>query len=277
VRPEARAHVAGAAAEDLDADELIPVREAVRPPAFPTVHVVTALALLMLTLGMAFAGPTAETDDETLAPGTLEVAGVDPTTQRIPTLDLSEPVPITVGSRHADADAVRLRLTVADIPLSRERREALEPAGEGASTLIGVQGSRYVAAGTVTAELDVLRDERAVATYEFGVRNGQQPWLTLPGALIVALVLFSVAYAESFLRHMRRGRRRVTGVLGMPLVGAGGGIAALGIAWLLGGRPPVVPTAIAVAVLGAGAGLAAALAALRLGTRRRIRRTQGEA
>lgn len=272
VRPEAAGHVAGAAAEGLDADELVPVREALQRPSFPVVQLVSALALVLVTLGVAFAGPAAEQRDGDLSPGTLEIAGVDPATGRVPEVDLAEPVPVTVTG--TDADALEMRLSVAGVPFGAERRETLERDGDRASTLVRLQGNRYLAASVVTAELRLLRGGDETAAYEFGVRNVQQPFLTLPGALVVALVLFAVAYAESFLRHLRRGRRRVSGVIGMLAVGAAGGMAALGLAWLVGGRQPVQLTAVAVAVLGAAAGLAAALAALQAGKRRRSQRTR---
>lgn len=272
VRPEAAGHVAGAAAEGLDADELVPVREALQRPSSPVVQLVSALALLLVTLGVAFAGPAAEQRDDDLSPGRLEIAGVDPATGRVPEVDLDEPVPVTVTG--TDADALEIRLSVAGVPFGAERREALEHEGDQASTLVRLQGNRYLAASVVTAELRLLRGGDETAAYEFGVRNAQQPFLTLPGALVAALVLFAVAYAESFLRHLRRGRRRVSGVIGMLAVGAAGGMAALGLAWLVGGRQPVQFTAVAVAVLGAAAGLAAALAALQAGKRRRLQRTR---
>lgn len=272
VRPEAAGHVAGAAADALDADELVPVREALQRPSFPVVPLVSALALLLVTLGVAFAGPAAEQRDEDLSPGTLEIAGVDPATGRVPEVDLDEPIPVTVTG--TDADALEMRLSVAGVPFGAERRETLEHEGDQASTLARLQGNRYLAASVVTAELRLLRGGDETAAYEFGVRNAQQPFLTLPGALVVALVLFAVAYAESFLRHLRRGRRRVSGVIGMLAVGAAGGMAALGLAWLVGGRQPVQITAVLVAVLGAAAGLAAALAALQIGKRRRPQRAR---
>lgn len=272
VRPEAAGHVAGAAADGLDADELVPVREALQRPSFPVIPLVSALALLLVTLGVAFAGPAAEQRDEDLSPGKLEIAGVDPATGRVPEVDLDEPVPITVTG--TNADALEMRLSVAGVPFGAERRETLEHEGDQASTLARLQGNRYLAASVVTAELRLLRGGDETAAYEFGVRNAQQPFLTLPGALVVALVLFAVAYAESFLRHLRRGRRRVSGMIGMLAVGAAGGMAALGLAWLVGGRQPVQLTAVLVAVLGAAAGLAAALAALQIGKRRRPQRAR---
>ena len=92
--------------------------------------------------------------------------------------------------------------------------------------------------------------------------------------MTVLLLLFVIAYAESLLRSLRRGKRTTTGVVGLTLVGALFGVDLVGIAWVLAKQVPTVTTLVACAVVGAGAGLAVALGGVRIGRRRRFRRIQ---
>lgn len=270
VRPAVSQHVQGGEAGDFDVRDLIPIQEAITPPPFPVLYLLVALAALLLAVGVAFAGPTLEWDDAP-APGVLEVAGVDPATGELPAIDLTDAFTVTLGSTAPPADAVEFDLSLWDVPLGVTARGEVQGEQDGArSARLNLGGARFTAASTVAADLRLLDSEAEVAAYRFGVRNVQQPFLTLPGLLVVGVLLFALAYAESFLRHLRRGQRRVIGVIGVMITGAGIGAALVGVAWLAADRPPLPAVAAAAVVLAAFAGLAAGLAARRTSRRRRI-------
>ncbi len=59
--------------------------------------------------------------------------------------------------------------------------------------------------------------------------------MSVPGVAGIILILFAFAYAESFLRPIRKGRRPGPGVLiGMGLVGAVAGLGTAVVGWALG-------------------------------------------
>ena len=94
--------------------------------------------------------------------------------------------------------------------------------------------------------------------------------LMLKRLLIASSVaLFVLAYAESLLRSLRRGRKRVTGTVGLVIIGALTGVAAVIVSWLIGRAEPVPATTVVCVLLGAVAGGAAAVAAVRVSYRRR--------
>jgi serine/threonine-protein kinase len=87
--------------------------------------------------------------------------------------------------------------------------------------------------------------------------------------LSLVAVLFVAAYAESLLRSIRRGRRRVAGPAGLAVIGALGGAALVGLAWAAG-TPAHPATVVACAGLTAAAGLVAARAARLVHLARRV-------
>ncbi|HVA43154.1 MAG TPA: hypothetical protein VNF50_06710, partial [Acidimicrobiales bacterium] len=106
------------------------------------------------------------------------------------------------------------------------------------------------------------------------VQLSQQPIETAPGGLAVVLFLAVVAYAESYLRSLRRGRKQLTAQIGLVIFGALLGLDAVAGAWLALDRQPTAPVLVVCVVLGAGAGLAAGRTALQIGRRRRFVRRQ---
>ena len=269
VRPQVSQHVQGGGAGDVDVRELVPVREAIEPAPFPLVHVLVALAAIVAAAALAFAGP-APTWDEAPPPGFLGVADVDPGTGAVPEVDLAEPFEVAVLPASPAADTIEVGLSLLGVPLSTTARAEVEGSDGARAATIDLSGARFVAASEVAADVTLLDGDAEVATYGFGVRSRQQPWLTVPGVLVAVVVLLAVAYAESFLRNLRRGKRRVGGMIGVVLAGAGIGVGLMGVAWLVASRIPGPASGAATVVLGGLAGLAAGLAALRTSRRRRI-------
>ena len=106
----------------------------------------------------------------------------------------------------------------------------------------------------VTGEVKLTGASQDKGAQEFAVETAQSPFLSLPGAVGIGLALFVLAYAESLLRSLRRGRRKVTAPIGLTIIGAVGGLAAVIISWLAGAAEPTTPTVLVCALLGAGAG-----------------------
>jgi hypothetical protein len=257
--------------DDAEGLDLVPVHEVLRPPP-PTVHVLTALALLLLAVAVAFAGAS---PDYKRSPGfSVGLNGTDTGAANGIELDLSEPVTVSgrLPAAGSPASRVLLRFSLLGLTLSSASGTP-EPGSDGSFTAsVEASGARYLVAGEVTGEVEVLEQSGApIATASFPVTSEQPAFLTAPALAAVVLLLFLMSYAGSLLRSRRKGKRAVTATAGMVLIGALGGVAAVVVAWLVAGQQPVVATVVASAVLGAGSGLVAALAATRIGQRRRFR------
>jgi hypothetical protein len=281
VKPKLEEHVVGGAGAGVDMQEaeLVPVRQVIDLPSPPYAQAAAALALLLLTVLVAFVGLGTPKITETIPTGTVTLAGGDPTADEPLSLDLSKPIEVRFTQLPAGAESatnVELAMSIAGVPLPASSREPLIPSDQGLTASLDAAGSRYLVAGKVTAELRLLADEQVLLRHEFAATSSQTSVLTIPGALILALVLFLLAYVESLLRPLRRGRRQLTGVFGMAVIGAGIGLVVVPVVWLLGGPEPATGTAVACMVLGALASIVAALAAIRVGKRARIKPKKGQ-
>jgi serine/threonine-protein kinase len=272
VRPEAAEHVAGAAPVDIDQVKLVPVRDVIELPPPPSRQVAAALALVVLVLVVALIGLGEPPRSAAFPPGTVTVGGSDPAEGRV-TLDLAKPVEVRVrGQLPGSAPGrVQLGFSVAGVPLVSSSSEVLTSTDGDLVAAVRASANRYLVAGEMTGELRLLGEDGVVARHEFPVRSMQPDFVTVPGVFVVGLLLFLLAYVESLLRPLRRGRHQVAGVGGMLLVGAAFGVVAVPFVSLLGGQEPKLTTAVACAVLGTGAGAAAAVAAIRAGRRARLR------
>jgi serine/threonine-protein kinase len=150
----------------------------------------------------------------------------------------------------------------------------LLPATGGAAATVDDTGARYLVAGRLTGEVELLSGGHVVGHRQFSLRTAQPGPASAPGGAVLALILFAGAYAESFLRALRRGRRKAVGTVGMAVMGGLLGVALVGLTWLGAGREPTMVTVIVDAALGGLAGIAAAIGGMRIGRRRRFRRVQ---
>jgi serine/threonine-protein kinase len=280
VRPQVDEHLGGGVGLDADVGqaELVPVRQVIELPSPPYPHVAATVVLLFLALAVGFLGVSRPTRARTISQGMVTVAGADLTQGGAVELDLSKPVEIRVRelpAAAANATHAQLGLSVAGIPLPASTTEALTRTDQGLVAMVDANNARYLVAGKATGELRLLTDDEVVLSHGFVATSTQSAFLTIPGVLVVALLLFLLAYVESVLRPLRRGRRRVTGIVGMALLGAGLGLAIVPFAWLLGGGEPTLSTATLCAAIGGAAAISAALAAVRVGKRARIRPRRG--
>lgn len=279
VRPNANEHVVGGVGQDIRIDaELVPVRDVIELPSPPYPHVIATIVLLFLALAVGFLGISKPTRTRAVDPGAVTVAGIDPAQDGALKLDLAKPVEIRVRdlpAAAANATGAQLGLSVAGIPLPASTAEPLSATDNGLVAMVDANNARYLVAGKATAQLRLLAGNQVVLRHDFVATSGQSSFLSIPGVLVVALLLFLLAYVESVLRPLRRGRRRVTGIVGMALLGAGLGLTIVPFAWLLGGGEPTVATAVVTMAIGGAAAISAGLAAVRVGTRARIRPRRG--
>ncbi len=110
------------------------------------------------------------------------------------------------------------------------------------------------------------------AHIDFGVQTKQFGLLSAGGAVVILVLLFALAYAESFARSLRKGKRSTVAMVGLAAMGALIGVAVVGLAWVLAIRLPTVATLVACAVLGAAAGAVGAVGSKRVGRQRRYGR-----
>jgi hypothetical protein len=173
-----------------------------------------------------------------------------------PTVRLAEPLVASAADGAALA-ASRFTPSLAGLDLPGENIT-----GDGAFSL---RGLRHVLAGPFEAEVRPLAGpgarpgaRTAVVRPEGGLAAGGL--LSIPGVIGIALLMFAFAYAESFLRPLRRGRRTgpvpANTLLGMGTVGfaAGTGLALAG--WVLGGHLLSLTLFLLCGVLGLATGLA---------------------
>jgi hypothetical protein len=278
VRPVIDLHAAGADASDLVLSDLMPLRRApVEVPAFPTrlawaAVVVAAIAIVLGLLGVGSSTPT-----PVLGAGTVTVAGHDPAAGgRVP-VNLDHEIPITLRNLPSAVGTPRtaqLEFSLGGLSVVRSTAVPLAQGATGLQTTLDASSGRYVVGGKLAATLK-LSGPQGIVNDSFGVDVTRSPFSTFGGVVGIVLLLFVVAYAESLLRSLRRGRRRdnrTAAMAGLVVVGAAGGITATLWGWMLGVTGPTFASFILTAVLGAVAGLLAALAGLQVGERTRARR-----
>lgn len=265
VRPLQVMPEGGARLVEIDRRDLVPIQQVVGfkparvPFAVAAVLAVAGVVLAVLGLGEATIGGD-------LAAGSVSLGGVDPVTTPVE-IDLTKPIPLRVNG--IDADAASLKVTVLGVPLGGETVPFVP--GEQ-SAMLPPSVNRYVMAGTLTGELVLLRNGSEIATERVEFRTVQRPTTTVTAAGVVLLALFSVAYLESNMRRLRRGRGGFANSFGLTISAALFSVALVGAVWILLGHPPMVLTTAGSAVLAAAAGSAASVGARRIGKRHRYLR-----
>jgi len=273
VRPTSTIHAKTAA--PLDANDLVPLHQVLEPPAWPTRLVGAAAGLLALMLIVALVGLGSPDRSPRAPKGAVTVGGHDPASGSV-SLDLGKPIPVRLSGRSpatAGATGARLGLSVGGVPLIDSSTGDFVPGSGGMDTTVDDQANRFLTGGTVTGELELLRDTTIVARYRMAVHPARQGLATAPGVAAIALALFLSAYGESLLSPVwRRGRTRRVSTVGMGAVGAGVGLLSVALAWVLVGREPLVSTAVVCTALGSAAGVCASLLVAVAGRRARVRR-----
>ena len=278
VRPVIELHAEGADATGLVLSDLMPLRRApVSVPEFPSrvawaAVLVAVVAVVLGLLGVGSSSPT-----PVLGPGTVTVAGHDPAVGgRVP-INLNHQVSINVRSlprNDGTPDSAQLVLSLGGVSVVRSTTVPLVRGATGLRTTLDASSGRYVVGGKLAGSLR-LSGPHGTVNDDFGVQASRSPFSTFGGIGGIVLLLFVVAYAESLLRSLRRGRRRdnrTATVVGLVVVGAIGGSTATLWGWMLGIAGPTLVSFVVAAALGAVAGLLAGLAGRQVGDRTRARR-----
>ena len=262
-------HTQIAALDHLHEAELVPLSQMVVSPPGPGRPLLIVGALLVAMVVLALVGGFPSTTGAALPVGNVQVVGNDLASGNVVDLDLSKPISVQVGSSAPVADTVRISFDLLGVRVLPASARLVNETGPWVATAqIDDSGARYLVAGRVTGQIDLLSHGSVVATQTFPVRTAQPGMVSAPGGVVVLLALFVVAYTEFFLRALRRGRRQVSSSIGLVVTGVFGGLVVTGLTWLVAGQEPSVLRLSISVVLGAGAGFAAAVSGIRIGRRR---------
>lgn len=235
----------------------------------PRVPFVVAALLCLVAVALAVIGIGSPVRGGDLPPGTVTVAGVDPSAGGVVEVDMSRPISVV----STDSGAAELSVVVLGQSFGGQQ-VALLP---GATTQVPAPVNRYVLAGALTGQLVIKQGETITATQYFAIRTTQPAYTTALAVGVVVLALFAAAYVESYIRALRRGRNRVSGSFGLPFSAAVLSVAMVGAVWVVLGREPTIATVIGCAVVAGAAGIAATVGSMRMGAKFRYRRARRRA
>jgi len=264
-------HAGKAAVAALQEADLVPVSDVVTIPRAPVIEFAIAILLLAASAIIAITGVASPDRTGNLPPGAVTVAGVDPTTDAVAKIDLDQPIVVagTLPQSAASANQVALGFSAAGVSLG-QAKTPITPGPDGKfSATFKTSGSKYLIAGRATGKVELNHDASVLANQSFGAKSTQPAYLTVPGVIMIASLLFIAGYPASILRGMRRGRKKVTGTVGLTILGGLFGVFVVCGMWLFGGKEPVSGTLAASVVVGMLGGFAAGLGGLQLGRRRR--------
>jgi hypothetical protein len=140
--------------------------------------------------------------------------------------------------------------------------------------LIDARGTRFLAAGTVDATVTFRTEQGSVLSrIVFPLRTKRSAFTSVPGVAAVIALLLVLAYAESQLAPLRRrGRRRLSSLVGLAVAGAGAGALAAVFVWLTGSEPLAARALVECATVGGLTGVALGVTTYKAGRRSRLRR-----
>jgi serine/threonine protein kinase len=273
VRPDVELHTQGGAATGVMLNELMPLRQTpAEMPPFPKTLVWAGVALALFALLLGLFGAGSFTPSPVLQAGTVTVAGHDPATGPV-SLNLERQIPVVLEQVPAGVGSpttAQLVLSLGGLSVVHSTKLPLVRGPGGLATLLDASSGRYLVGGKLQADL-VLSGPRGTVEDAFEVHAVRSPVLTLAGAFVILVALIVAAYAESYLRALRRGRRHDnrTAIFAVTVVGlcAGATFALLG--WLLGLAAPTFLGLLIPAIPGVAAGFVGALAAAQVGVRAR--------
>lgn len=271
VTPATRTHLGGGIdLAALDPDDLVEIDEVIQKPGFPIVQIVAALAALAAMVWIAL-NPIGEAnrvvDDEVAAAVFINAQPID--TEKSVELDLSQEVIIDVDQSSITTGQVaeaELGFSVVGVPVGKITENVV-----GGRAVIDPGPFEFALAGGLTGTVtlrDSASNDLGASDFKVWIEKG---WLTVT-ALIGVLLAFGVfAYFESNARPLRKGRRKISRLIGLGLTGAVAGVTAVVAVSVIKLFEPRIPTLVATALLGAIGFTAIGLALVRLGRRRRLR------
>jgi serine/threonine protein kinase len=277
IRPQISDHASGEGTL-LAEEPPVAVRQLRDIPRVPWLPAFVALAACAVAMMTAFLGwGSSPPHSGTLPAGAVVmVAGHNVTDGGSVKVDLGQDVPVTV-SGVPEARTAQLDLSVLGARLA-SATGPLTPAPGGLAgrlRLTSVLASpRYMVPGPVGATLGLTETTgTSIGSQQFTMAPKGLGFLTLPGIVVIVLILFVGAYLESLLRPLRRlGKLKWSAAIGLVLIGACGGVTIVGLAWVLGSTIPTIASLIICGLLGATAAIALGVTVARSGLRARVRR-----
>lgn len=185
--------------------------------------------------------------------------------------DMPAPVPTQPIQPQAQpgGQVATVKFSVAGIPLgSAEGKVVIVESGTSAQ--IDARSLEYFLAGETRGEV-VVKGGPNQQPVVFTAKTTQNSFLTVPGIASIALLLFAAAYMEATMRSMRRGRRKMGGVIELAVLGGIVGATLLLLSWLVQAKSPTIAGLGACALLGTAAGAALGVAMGRIGAGRSTR------
>jgi hypothetical protein len=279
VRATAVHRPVGAHIDELRPEDLVRVDDLIKPPKPPRLVLTSAGLLLAGLVAVGVLGLGKPHPSGPLAPGQVEVAGVDVASGKTVTADFADDVPVRV--RHLPAKArgtryVRLGFSVMGIELPPSRSAVVRKApGRGFEANIDAQRLRILVSGKMTGEVRFLdANKRELLTHDFRFDSDRPFYLTANGIIGMLLLAFVASYGWSLTQPLRRGRRRRSSHIGMGVLGAVTGAAVVDLGWAIAGPQPTVATVVAGVALGTVAFVALSHAILVIGRRGRLVRAR---
>ncbi len=261
VKPTRSTHLAGGVDLNDEQVELVDVADVIKAPAVPwwALAVFAVAAAVTAIIAMSGVGDPAEPVDDLGA--TFAAAG-DPIE-----LDLSDPVTV----RAAGVSEVRLGVGVFGQTIATGEWTPVE----GGTAEVEPGLGRWFVAGNVTGTIEGRNGEDGEVLATEVPFRATQPWFaTVAGGLVVLGVLLTLAYAESNLRPLRRGRRRMSRIVGAGLTGALAGATAVLGTVVHGSTAATMATLLPAVATGGVAGLALAWFLAGRGRRRRMKKAK---
>ncbi len=289
IRPRVTDHVGGASPDhpgggSPDYEPPVPVRQVLDLPPRPWALSLVAIGLSLLVVVAAYLGWGSTTHSRSLPAGaTVSVAGHDITDGGNVKLNVDNPVPVVIAGVPGAATA-SLKLTVLGAQIANSVASPLTATAGGLSGSLHLTtvlaSPRYLVPGKVDATLQLAGSNGAPAgSQQFTMSPTGAGFATVPGVVVIVLILFVGANLEALFRSLRRnGRWRTSSGIRLAIVGAVGGVTLAGLAWVLGKAAPAVNSLLICGLLGAVAAVLMGLSTARNGQRsraRRIARQQG--
>jgi serine/threonine-protein kinase len=243
----------GADLNEIDRSAFVDLADVIKAPSSPRVPLLISVGLAIVAIVAGAVLFSAPTNAGTLRRGNVLIAGADPTQVSTLKLDTSANIPIRVRSGRAlFANKAEMKVSAAGVPLG-QMTATLDNNHRGE---FDTKAMKYLASGSLAGELTLSAKSKEMATQKLPV-DVTRPWyLTAFGLGSLLVFLAGIAYLESSLRPLRRGRRRTFSYIGSALSLAVAAVGTIGFVTALGHANPTASGVIVVTVVIAAAGIA---------------------
>jgi hypothetical protein len=264
----------GANLNNIGRDAFVDVKQVFGTQASPRLWLLATILLFVAAVVACVLLFEPPAHDGNLKRGQVTLAGAD-ISQSSATLDTSKGIPLRVGKTGAPAftDRATLRLSAAGVPVGKASATVVN--GKG---VFKTDALRYLATGTLKGKLELQRGTKQLAAQTFPTTVDRAWYLTAFGLGSLIVLLAGLAYLESSVRPLRRGRRRISSYVGCALSVAVTAIGLIGFATALGHANPTSAGVAVAAGLAAMGGIALAVtlrrAALHKGIRRAVKHAE---